>query len=148
MSRSRRRLLPRGFASAASADHPQREGAVRPAFTQVQRVDGTIVDVAAGNPAFSTLVTALQAADLVTTLQGPGPFTVFAPTNEAFAAVQLARASTTPSRPSVVRRFGAGQMVVARRERVSTALNLLRQHGVVQYSSCGRLIVDVSALKN
>jgi len=28
------------------------------------------------------------------------------------------------------------------------ALNLLRQHGVVQYSSCGRLIVDVSALKN
>ncbi len=76
-----------GFASAASADHPQREGAVRPAFTQVQRVDGTIVDVAAGNPAFSTLVTALQAADLVTTLQGQGPFTVFAPTNEAFAKI-------------------------------------------------------------
>jgi uncharacterized surface protein with fasciclin (FAS1) repeats len=43
--------------------------------------------VAAGNPAFSTLVTALQAADLVTTLQGPGPFTVFASTNEAFAKI-------------------------------------------------------------
>ena len=46
-----------------------------------------IVEVAAGNPDFSTLVAALTAADLVTTLQGDGPFTVFAPTNAAFAAV-------------------------------------------------------------
>ena len=45
---------------------------------------GTIVDVAAGNEDFSTLVTALKAADLVEALQGDGPFTVFAPTNEAF----------------------------------------------------------------
>jgi uncharacterized surface protein with fasciclin (FAS1) repeats len=50
-------------------------------------VTNTIVDVAVGNPDFSTLVTALTAADLVTTLQGAGPFTVFAPTNEAFAAL-------------------------------------------------------------
>lgn len=47
----------------------------------------SIVDVALGNPNFSTLVTALTAADLVTTLQGPGPYTVFAPTNAAFAAL-------------------------------------------------------------
>lgn len=40
------------------------------------------------------------------------------------------------------------QMVVARRERVSTALNLLRQRGIVQYSPRGRLIVDVHALMN
>jgi CRP/FNR family transcriptional regulator, cyclic AMP receptor protein len=40
------------------------------------------------------------------------------------------------------------QMVVARRERVSTALNVLRQGGVVQYSPRGRLIVDVNALSN
>jgi len=45
----------------------------------------TIVDVAVGNPDFSTLVAALQAAGLVETLQGAGPFTVFAPTNQAFA---------------------------------------------------------------
>lgn len=57
----------------------------KPEFTQIKRVHGTIVDVAVGNPAFSTLVTALQAANLVPTLQGPGPFTVFAPTNDAFA---------------------------------------------------------------
>jgi len=44
-----------------------------------------IVDIAAGNPDFSTLVAAVQAAGLVDTLKGPGPFTVFAPTNAAFA---------------------------------------------------------------
>ncbi|MEO0632852.1 MAG: fasciclin domain-containing protein [Pseudomonadota bacterium] len=46
-----------------------------------------IVDVAAGNPDFSTLVAAVSAAGLVDTLKGPGPFTVFAPTNAAFAAL-------------------------------------------------------------
>lgn len=46
-----------------------------------------IVDIAAGNPEFSTLVAAVQAAGLVDTLKGPGPFTVFAPTNAAFAAL-------------------------------------------------------------
>lgn len=44
-----------------------------------------IVDIAASNNQFSTLVSALDAADLVDTLKSPGPFTVFAPTNEAFA---------------------------------------------------------------
>ena len=44
-----------------------------------------IVDIAAGNEDFSTLVAAVQAAGLVDTLKGPGPFTVFAPTNDAFA---------------------------------------------------------------
>ncbi|MEN9226031.1 MAG: fasciclin domain-containing protein [Thermostichus sp. DRC_bins_24] len=46
-----------------------------------------IVAIAAGNPDFSTLVAALQAADLVEALQAEGPFTVFAPTNAAFAAL-------------------------------------------------------------
>lgn len=45
----------------------------------------TIVSVAASNPDFSTLVGAVQKAGLVETLSGPGPYTVFAPTNEAFA---------------------------------------------------------------
>ena len=48
---------------------------------------GTIVDVAIGNKNFSTLVTALKSADLVSALQGSGPFTVFAPTNDAFAKI-------------------------------------------------------------
>jgi len=45
----------------------------------------TIVDIALANPEFSTLVTLLSSAGLVETLQGDGPFTVFAPTNDAFA---------------------------------------------------------------
>ena len=48
---------------------------------------GTIVDVAVGAGNFTTLVAAVTAADLVETLSGPGPFTVFAPTDEAFAAL-------------------------------------------------------------
>jgi len=45
----------------------------------------TVVDVAVGSKAHTTLVAAVKAAGLVETLQGAGPFTVFAPTNEAFA---------------------------------------------------------------
>ena len=45
----------------------------------------SIVQIALATPDLSTLVTALKAADLVDTLSGPGPFTVLAPTNEAFA---------------------------------------------------------------
>jgi len=48
----------------------------------------TVVDAAIGDARLSTLVAAVQAAGLVETLSGPGPFTVFAPTNEAFAAIQ------------------------------------------------------------
>ena len=46
-----------------------------------------IVDIAAGNDSFETLVAAVTAAGLVETLKGEGPFTVFAPTDEAFAAL-------------------------------------------------------------
>ncbi len=56
-------------------------------FTQTATAQKTIVDVAVGNEDFSTLVAALTAADLVSALQGDGPFTVFAPTNSAFAKI-------------------------------------------------------------
>jgi uncharacterized surface protein with fasciclin (FAS1) repeats len=46
-----------------------------------------IVDVAVGAGSFTTLVAAVEAAGLVDTLKGEGPFTVFAPTDEAFAAL-------------------------------------------------------------
>jgi len=49
--------------------------------------DQSIVDIAVGNPDFSTLVELLTKADLVDTLSGDGPFTVFAPTNAAFDAL-------------------------------------------------------------
>ena len=46
-----------------------------------------IVDTAVSAGQFNTLVAAVEAADLVTTLKGDGPFTVFAPTDDAFAAL-------------------------------------------------------------
>jgi uncharacterized surface protein with fasciclin (FAS1) repeats len=52
-----------------------------------EAASNTIVDIAAADGRFTTLVAALQAADLVETLSGEGPFTVFAPTDEAFAAL-------------------------------------------------------------
>ena len=58
---------------------PEAAAAPAPAST------GDVIDVAAANPQFKTLVAAIQAAGLVETLKGPGPFTVFAPTDAAFA---------------------------------------------------------------
>jgi uncharacterized surface protein with fasciclin (FAS1) repeats len=53
----------------------------------------SIVDLAVATPELSTLVTAVQAAGLVDTLAGPGNFTVFAPTNAAFAPCRTARST-------------------------------------------------------
>lgn len=54
----------------------------------------TIVEIAVGNPQFSTLVSLVQKAGLVSVLSGPGPFTVFAPTNEAFDKLKAAAPAT------------------------------------------------------
>ncbi|MCH2095589.1 MAG: fasciclin domain-containing protein [Rhodobacteraceae bacterium] len=54
----------------------------------------TIVDIAAGDERFSTLVAAVQAAGLAETLSGPGPFTVYAPVNDAFAALPAGTVDT------------------------------------------------------
>ena len=64
-------------AQEPTEDQPQDEAADEP---------GTIVDVAVANGSFTTLVAAVQAAGLVETLSGEGPFTVLAPTDEAFTA--------------------------------------------------------------
>jgi uncharacterized surface protein with fasciclin (FAS1) repeats len=56
-----------------------------PAMSKPVKKKPTIVDIALKGKQFTTLVAALKAADLVDTLAGDGPFTVFAPTNAAFA---------------------------------------------------------------
>lgn len=53
-------------------------------MSTVQKRAPSVVDIATNDKNFSTLVSALQAAGLVDTLKGEGPFTVFAPTNSAF----------------------------------------------------------------
>lgn len=55
------------------------------AFTATQAQTKDVVDIAIGSADHTTLVAAVKAADLVTTLKGNGPFTVFAPTNAAFS---------------------------------------------------------------
>ena len=64
--------------------------------------DRNVVQQAQADPRFSILAEAVVAADLVPTLSGPGPFTVFAPTNEAFArcwsSLASARRSCWPTR--------------------------------------------------
>lgn len=57
------------------------------AVAMEEEAEPNIVDVASGNDNFSTLVAAVKAAELVETLSGDGPFTVFAPTNDAFGAL-------------------------------------------------------------
>ncbi|MFN6951647.1 MAG: fasciclin domain-containing protein [Albidovulum sp.] len=75
-----RRTLFRGLAGVGLA-------ALFAACAPMTAREPDIVDIAAGNADFSTLVAAVKAAGLVDTLKGEGPFTVFAPTNAAFAAL-------------------------------------------------------------
>jgi len=73
--------------SDSNADKPS---TTTEAMDMPEKCDNTVVDVAVGNGDFTTLVKAVQAAGLVDTLNGEGPFTVFAPTDEAFAKIPAA----------------------------------------------------------
>ncbi|TPK72718.1 fasciclin domain-containing protein [Mesorhizobium sp. B2-4-18] len=75
------------LATAAYAENPMVGGAAMFA-------NKTIVDNAVNSKDHTTLVAAVKAAGLVETLQGAGPFTVFAPTNEAFAALPAGTVET------------------------------------------------------
>ena len=102
MRTTTRRLLAVMFAGALLAaacgndddDATATEGAEPSAASENMDSDATgddetgdIVDVAVAAGDFTTLVAAIEAADLVDTLKGPGPFTVFAPTDAAFDAL-------------------------------------------------------------
>ena len=72
-------------AALAACGGAAKTEATTPADLTAAKAPGDIVDVAVGAGSFNTLVAAVKAAGLVETLKGPGPFTVFAPTDEAFA---------------------------------------------------------------
>lgn len=65
----------------------------------------TIVDIAVNNEGFSTLVAAVQAAGLVEALQSPGPFTVFAPNDAAFAKLPPGTVQTLVQNPPQLARI-------------------------------------------
>lgn len=69
------------------ADIPASNGVIHAIDKVLLPADKTVVQVAAANPDFSILVEAVTAAGLADTLSAPGPFTVFAPTNAAFASL-------------------------------------------------------------
>jgi len=75
------------LAACGSDDEASEDTVAEDTVAEEVVADGDIVALASGNPDFSTLVAALSAAGLVETLQGEGPFTVFAPTNAAFDAL-------------------------------------------------------------
>lgn len=78
------------FSSILSAQCGNKTKAVNANYHPI----GNIVEVAASNDQFNTLVAAVKQADLVSTLQSAGPFTVFAPTNTAFAKLPKGTVST------------------------------------------------------
>jgi transforming growth factor-beta-induced protein len=67
---------------------------VPPSLSQPPAPKQSIVQIATGNPDFSTLASLVQKAGLVQAISAPGPFTVFAPTNEAFAKLAKAAPAT------------------------------------------------------
>jgi uncharacterized surface protein with fasciclin (FAS1) repeats len=75
------------FAACGGDDADTTPTTVAPETTEAPSEPGDIVEVAVAAGSFTTLAAALGAANLVETLQGEGPFTVFAPTDEAFAAL-------------------------------------------------------------
>jgi uncharacterized surface protein with fasciclin (FAS1) repeats len=75
------------FAACGSDDEASTEETVTEETVTEAAAAGDIVAVASSTEGFSTLVAALSAAGLVETLQGAGPFTVFAPSDDAFAAL-------------------------------------------------------------
>lgn len=71
------------FAGKCASNYAETKMTVTTAATDTSQQ--SLVAIAAGNKSFSTLVAAVKAAGLVEALNGDGPFTIFAPTNEAFA---------------------------------------------------------------
>jgi len=75
--------------TASTELQPSAELQLTSETAELRRGTQTIVEIAAGNPNFSTLVAAVVATDLVGALSGTDQLTVFAPTNEAFAKLGL-----------------------------------------------------------
>lgn len=95
-------LLLTAMASAADAQTTTSAETTSTSTTSTMP-SGTIVDVAMADSRFSTLVGLLKEANLVDTLKGAGPFTVFAPTNDAFAKIPADKLAALKSDPEMLK---------------------------------------------
>lgn len=94
-----------------------------PAKTAAAASAATVLTLAQGDPNFTTLVSALQTAGMEETLNGPGPFTVFAPNNAAFEKIPAARrdALTSAEGREALRQLLAFHVVPGRLDAVALA---------------------------
>ncbi|MFC4456691.1 fasciclin domain-containing protein [Deinococcus sonorensis] len=117
----------------------------------------TIAGIVANDPNFSTLLSAVQAAGLTETLSGAGPFTVFAPTNAAFAKVpadQLNALLADPAQLKAVLLYHVvpGRVMAAQAARLTSAktvngasLNIMASGGMVRINNATVTKADVMA---
>ncbi len=121
--------------------------------SQAQSAKPDIVAVAAGAGQFSTLVAAVQAADLVETLQSPGPFTVFAPTDQAFAKLpagtleSLLRPENKAQLTAILKyHVVAGEVVAADVVKLSSADTVEGQPVTISADAAGVRINDANVI--
>jgi uncharacterized surface protein with fasciclin (FAS1) repeats len=96
------------------------------AISNVKADDKTIVGVAADNKDFSTLVDLVKKADLVDTLNGKGPFTIFAPTNDAFAKLDKATLEKVSGDKELLKKVLTAHAVIGK---AVMAENVLKMNG-------------------
>jgi len=113
-----------------------------------------IVAVAAGSGQFSTLVAAVTAADLVETLQSPGPFTVFAPTDEAFAKLPAGTVDSlllpeNKAKLTAILKYHvvAGEVLAADVVKLSSADTVEGQSVTITAGNAGVRINDANVIK-
>jgi uncharacterized surface protein with fasciclin (FAS1) repeats len=119
---------------------------------QAMMMSKDIVDNAVNSPDHTTLVAAVKAAGLVGTLKGKGPFTVFAPTNEAFAALPNGTVETLlkPENKATLTKVLTYHVVPGRLDSASLAELIQRGHGMAELKTAegGTLTAMMNGPKN
>jgi uncharacterized surface protein with fasciclin (FAS1) repeats len=111
-----------------------------------------IVDTAVSAGSFNTLVTAVKAARLVDTLKGPGPFTVFAPTDEAFAKLPAGTVESLLENPEKLKQIllyhvVAGKVMAADVVKIKEAKTVQGSSAKVKVSGSNVMIDNANVVK-
>ena len=113
----------------------------------VSAQEKSIVDIAVGSPDHTTLVAAVKAADLVTKLQGAGPFTVFAPVNGAFDKLPAGTVATLlkPENKATLAKILTYHVVAGKLDSKAVAAAIKKGNGKVELTtvSGGKLVASL-----